>query len=146
MILQQGHAVILTFKVVTKILHVTRRLNMLIISNLWNSFKIRLQIRKLIGPDMIYLQGHAVTLTFKVATKPKCGAWHDVSICWSFLWDSFKIGLQIRKLGAGQEFGTYWQTNRRLYAPPNILNDLAEWQQPKFTEKFGIWKMAHTIR
>ena len=32
MILLQAHAVTLTFKVVTKILHVTRRLNMVIIS------------------------------------------------------------------------------------------------------------------
>jgi len=41
----QGHAVILTFKVVIQMLHATHRLNMVIISV--NSLKIRLQITKL---------------------------------------------------------------------------------------------------
>jgi len=50
------------------------------------------------GQDTILLQCHAVTLTFKVATQMLRAIW------WSFLWNSFKIQLQITKLWAGHDF------------------------------------------
>jgi len=68
MILLQGNALTLTFKVATQMLRATRHLNMVIIY-LWNSFKIWLQITKLYGPSMILLQGDAVTLILKVVTQ-----------------------------------------------------------------------------
>jgi len=68
-ILLQGHAVTFTFKVLTHMVFATRHLNMVIISIfceivLESDFKERSY-----GLDTILLHGHAVTLTFKVATQ-----------------------------------------------------------------------------
>ena len=52
---------------------------------------------------MILLQGHAVTLTLKVATQNVKYNTYTASIWWSFLWNVFKIRLQIRKLWTGHD-------------------------------------------
>jgi len=61
---------------------------------LWNSFKIWLQITKLYGPDMILLQGDAVTLTLQVVTQMLHATRRFIWL--SFLLNSFKIRLQIQ--------------------------------------------------
>jgi len=66
--LLKGHAVTLTFNVAAQMLHVTRRLNMVIIS-----VKLFQNLTTIsYGPDTILLQGHAVTLTFQVLTQILC--------------------------------------------------------------------------
>jgi len=65
--LLQDNAVTLTFKVVTQMLHATRRLNMVIISVKY--FRNPTLNNKVMGRTRFLLQVHAVTLAFKVSTQ-----------------------------------------------------------------------------
>ena len=88
------------------------------------------------GPDMILMEGHAVTLTFKVATQMLCAT--RVSIWWSFLWNSFEIRLQITKLWAGHEFAARSHCDLDLQgSDPNVAHDMLSQYGDHFCEIFS---------
>jgi len=68
------------------------------------------------------LQGHAVTLTFKVATQ--ISVRHVISVWLLFLWNSSKIKLKMM-LGVGHNFAARSCCNLDLQgSDPNVKRDI----------------------
>jgi len=130
----QGHAVTLTFKEATQLVRVTRGLNMVIISV--KLFQNLTSNKKVMGRTRFCCK--VMLWPWPSRLWPKCCARHIVSIWWSFLWNSFKIRLQITKLWAGHDFAARSCCDLDLQgSDPNVARDTSSQYGDHFCEIFS---------
>jgi len=117
-----------------------------------NSLTLGLRNQKMLWVGHDYAAGSCCDLDLQ-GSDPKCCARRVVSLWWSFLWNSFKIQLQITKIWDGQE--AHWLQEQELdgvryhvhvhvqrHVLDTIINNILNYLRLRLDTSVNMWKTA----